>query len=398
MRASNKMTIDSSLLLAVVLLLTLGLLMVYSASFHLPTVGMTDDPLHFLKRQTYWLVFGAVALAVAALVPYHLWFRLATPLMGLGLLALIAVLLLGTITNNTRSWFGSGSIQPSEAAKLAFIIYIAAWLASKGDKVRDLSLGLVPFSIILGLVTGLIMLQPDRGTAMVVVAIAVTMFFVSGAELLQLLVGTLIGGAALAVVLLRSELALERLLIWFRSDSDPLGAVFQVRAAVNAFASGGLTGRGLGAGVQKFLPPFVHHSDTIFAVIGEELGLLGCLVVIGLYLFIAYRGMMISFHAPDGFSQLVAFGITAWFIIQAMVHIGGNTGMVPFTGITLPFISYGGSSLTMCMAAVGVLLSISRVTVERNVLVAAFALSRRNRRPRLSSASRVRRVQRRRSR
>ncbi len=374
---------DYGLLLGVVLLVVLGLMMVYSATFHLH-----PDAAYFLKRQIVWALLGSGLLWATSRVEYRLWRRFALPLMGLSFASLVAVLFVGRTVNNAQSWFSAGSIQPSEFAKLAFIIYIAAWLASKGDKVRDVSYGLIPFAILLGIVTGLILLQPDLGTAMLIVITAVAMFVIVGAELWQLFIGLLAGAPALYLVIIRSDYALQRLLSWLNPGSDPDGISFQIQGVLAALQAGGITGRGLGSGTQKFIPPYVYHTDTILSVIGEELGLLGCLVVIGLFLFIAYRGLLVAFRAPDSFSQLLAFGITCWVLFQAMVHIGGNTATLPFTGITLPFVSYGGSSLTTSLAGMGVLLSISRVGVKRKIPSAAFAFGRRNRRPRLSGTRR----------
>ncbi len=386
-RAQRKGNPDYSLLFAVVMLLMLGLVMVYSSTFHLRA-----DPVHYLKRQLLWVVLGVGLLLVTSLLDYRLWRQFALPIMAVSFFSLVAVLLVGGDVNNTQSWFGQGSIQPSEFAKLAFIVYIAAWLASKGDKIRDVTYGLIPFAILLGVVTGLILLQPDRGTALLIAGIAVAMFFVSGAEPSQLTISLFIAAVALFMVLVRSDYALQRLITWLNQGADPDGAAFQINGVLEAIHAGGITGRGLGSGTQKYIPPFVYHTDTILSVIGEEMGLLGCLIVVGLFLFVAYRGLAISFRAPDAFSMLLAFGITCWFVFQAMVHIGGNTAALPFTGITLPFVSYGGSSLTMCLTGVGLLLSISRVGVERKLPVAAFAFGRRNRRPRLSRTSRGRRT------
>jgi len=187
--------------------------------------------------------------------------------------------------------------------------------------------------------------------------------------------------------------------VFLRPATDPQGAGYQVRGVLSGLLAGGLTGRGLGAGTQKLIPPYLYHTDTILSVIGEELGLLGCLVVMGLFLFLAYRGLLISFRSPDAFATLAAFGISCWILFQAIIHVGGNTANLPFTGITLPFVSYGGSSLTMCLAGVGVLLSISRATVERKLTPSAsFAFGRRHRRPRVSSARRSTRTEKRRSR
>lgn len=384
---------DLALLLAIILLVIWGLVMVYSATFHL-----RSDAAYYLKRQVLWAALGAGFLWVTSRVDYRHLGRFALPIMALSFVSLMAVLLVGSNVNHTQSWFAQGSIQPSELAKLAFINYIAAWLASKGTKIRDVTYGLIPFSVLLGIVTGLIMMQPDRGTALLIAGVAVLMFFISGAEISQLLSGILIGGVTLLVTLIRSDYALARLLQFFNPGSDPTGAGFQLQGVQAAIHAGGITGRGLGAGLQKYIPPYVYHTDTILSVIGEEFGLLGCVALIGLFVFIAYRGLMISLRAPDAFGTLLAFGLTCWVVLQAFVHIGGNTAALPFTGITLPFVSYGGSSLTMSLGGMGVLLSISRVALERKEPVAAFAFGWRNRRPRLSDTRGARRAKKRRKR
>jgi cell division protein FtsW len=279
-------------------------------------------------------------------------------------------------------------VQPSEFAKLAFIVYMAAWLASKGEKIRDVTYGLIPFAVLLGIVSGLILRQPDIGTALLIIATAMAMFFIAGAELVQLLISLVVGGAAFSLIIMNSERAYGRIITFLNPNADPSGEGYQILRILSSLRSGGIAGRGLGSGMEKYVLP-LPHTDTIFSVIGEELGLLGCLIVIGLFLFIAYRGLIISFRAPDTFSTLLAFGITCWMIFQATIHIAGNTNTLPFTGVTLPFISYGGSSLTMSLTGIGILLSISRVGVERERRTSAvFAFGRRYRRARVSRASR----------
>jgi cell division protein FtsW len=377
------------------LLVVLGMIMIYSATFQL----VDNDPGYYLKRQMLWAVLGFALLLVTSQLDYRLWRQFALPIMALSSLSLVAVLLVGHRGSSAQSWFGAGSIQPSEFAKLAFIVYISAWLASKGEKIRDVTYGLIPFGILLGFVTGLILLQPDLGTALLIVATAVAMFFISGAEPVQLVIGFVVAAPTLYAVIIRSEHAMERLTVFLRPYTDPQGAGYQVRGMLSGLLAGGLTGRGLGAGTQKLIPPYLYHTDTILSVIGEELGLLGCLVVIGLFVFLAYRGLLISFRGPDTFATLLALGISCWILFQAIIHIGGNTANLPFTGITLPFVSYGGSSLTMCLAGVGVLLSISREAVERKLTPSAsFAFGRRHGRPRLSGARRSTRTEKRRSR
>nr|MBC7245875.1 putative lipid II flippase FtsW [Chloroflexota bacterium] len=385
------MRIDYPLLFVVLVLVILGLMMIYSATF------TWEDQVAILSKQATWAVLGSVLLLFTARLDYRIWRRLALPLMGLAVLALIAVLFLGDNQEGVgaASWFHAGSIQPSEFAKLAFIIYIAAWLASKGDKIRDITYGLIPFSVLLGIVAGLILRQPDLGAAILVVAIAVAMFFIAGAEVVQLLISLVAGGAAFYLIIKNSEYAYRRIQTFLNPAADPQGDGYQIWRSLSTLSSGGIAGRGLGSGMEKYILP-LSHTDTIFSVIGEELGLLGALIVIGLFLFIAYRGLVISFRAPDTFSTLLAFGITCWILFQAIIHIASNTNTLPFTGITLPFLSYGGSSLTMCMSAMGILLSISRVGVEKERRTSAvFAFGRRNRRPYLSRSRRRGRMEKR---
>ncbi len=381
--------VDLMLLLAVAVLAVIGLMMIYSATFILGS-----DSFYYLKWQLLWLVVGAVAMYVTARIDYCRWRRFAVPLMFVAVLLLLGVLVIGHKSGNAQSWFLKGRIQPSEFAKLAFIIYIAAWLASRGDQIRDVTYGLIPFSILLGVVTGLIVLQPDLGAAVLVVVTAGSMFFVAGAEISQLMVVLIAGIPALWAIIVTWGYARSRILIFLHPESDVQGAGYQVHAILTALRMGGLFGRGLGAGTQKLIEPWVHHTDTIFAVVGEELGLVGCLIVIGLFTFLAYRGLLASFRAPDTFGMLLALGITCWIMVQALVHMAGNTATLPFTGLTLPFISYGGSSLVTCMAGVGILLNISRASVQKERKpVAAFAFGWRDRRPRLSSTRRRRRME-----
>jgi cell division protein FtsW len=382
----SKNRIDLMILLPVVMLLVIGLMMVYSATFVLG-----NDLFYYLKWQLLWVAAGATALAVISRIDYRRWRTFALPIMAAAVALLIVVLAVGHRVGNAQSWLLQGRVQPSEFAKLAFIIYIAAWLASRGDQIRDVTYGLIPFSILLGAVTALIVLQPDLGAAVLVVVTAVSMFFIAGAEISQLAVGLFAGIPTLLGIVATWDYARTRILTFLHPESDVQGAGYQVHAILTALRTGGLVGRGLGAGTQKFIEPWVHHTDTIFAVIGEELGLIGCLIVIGLFTLFAYRGLLTAFRAPDTFGMLLALGITCWILVQTLVHMAVNTATLPFTGLTLPFISYGGSSLVTCMAGVGILLSISRASVQKErKSVAAFAFGWRNRRPRLSSTRRRR--------
>lgn len=355
--------IDYPLLLTVAVLLVIGLVMVYSASFGTQMDANGRPTTRFLVRQAEWAAIGTVALAVMALVDYQAWRRFSVLIMAGALLVLVALLFVrgGGEDATAQRWLLGNSVQPSEMVKLAVVIYIADWLASKGEKIRQLTYGMVPFAILLGMITGLIVLQPNFSTAMLIVATAVAMFFVAGADVRQLLIGGLVGGASLAALVRTSAYRWSRVVTFIENPlRDPLGRGYQTVQAIYALQAGGPLGVGLGNSVQKMGYLYAPHTDAIFAIIGEELGLLGALFIVGLYVVLAYRGLRIALRCSDPFGTLLATGVTSWLIFQAFLHIGVVTATVPFTGITLPFVSFGGSSLVASMAAVGLLLSVSR--------------------------------------
>lgn len=357
--------IDYPLLLTVAILLVFGLVMVYSASFGLAlqnsTVELPRATAYYLVRQLQWVGIGTVAMVFMALVDYQAWRRWAIPILGGVFLILVALLLMRTGEEEAQRWLLGNSVQPSEICKLGLIIYISAWLASKGEKIRQLTYGMIPFAILLGIVTGLIVMQPNYSTAFLIIGMAIAMFFVAGADVAQLLIGFVVGGASLALLVRSSSYHWNRVLTFVASPlSDPLGDGYQIARAIFALQSGGLTGVGLGDSVQKMGYLFAAHTDAIFAVIGEELGLIGGLGVIALYGILGYRGFHIAAKCRDPFGTLLAIGVTSWFVLQAALHIGVVTATAPPTGITLPFVSFGGSSLVSCMAGVGLLLSVSR--------------------------------------
>jgi cell division protein FtsW len=358
--------IDYPLLLTVAGLVVIGLVMVYSASFGLDMAELGKPTTYFLVRQVQWVALGTVALVAMALINYESWQQWAVPIMAAALLTLAALLFMRGGDENAQRWVMGNSVQPSEIVKLAVVIYIAAWLASKGEKIRQLTYGMVPFAILLGLVTGLIVLQPNFSTALLIVVTAVAMLFVAGADITQLLIGGVVGGVSLGVLVRTSEYRWNRVVTFVTNPlRDPLGRGYQTVRAIFALQTGGPTGVGLGGSVQKMGYLYAPHTDAIFAVIGEELGLVGSLFMIALYGMLAYRGLRIARRCRNPFGGLLATGLTSWLTFQAAVHIAVITATVPFTGITLPFVSFGGSSLVACMAAVGVLLSISRSAGRR---------------------------------
>jgi cell division protein FtsW len=275
-----------------------------------------------------------------------------------------------TINGSTR-WLEIGGLprfQPTEVAKLAVVIFLAHWLTSRGGDVASFRRGLVPFVIMIGLLAGLILMEPDLGTTGVVVLTGFTMFYVAGARMWQLLLLVPVGLAGLAGMLLLRPYQLDRVETFMDPFADAAGAGYQTVHGLYALALGGLTGQGLGVSRQPtglLLP--AAENDFIFAVVGQEFGLLGGLIVIGLFLLLAWRGMRIAMHAPDTFGGLLALGITAWLTFQAFINIGVVVNLLPLTGMPLPFLSDGGTSLVVVLAAVGILLSISRETVTRGV-------------------------------
>jgi cell division protein FtsW len=360
---------DYVLLATVGSLVALGLVMVYSASF-VEAYTLHENQYYYLIRQLVGATIGAIGLLAAARIDYRFWRRYSVQLMGAALLLLFLVLILPasmTEVNGSRSWirFGEGvlglfSVQPAELTKFAIIIYFADWLSRRSDKVGNVTYGLIPFGVMLGLVCGLVMLQPDLGTTMVLVLIGGIIYFAAGANLWH--VAGAAGLGAFSFWLLVNVIGFRNYRILAFQDPwkyyDSFG--FQPIHALFALGSGGIFGQGLGQGRQKFnwLPQ--AHTDTIFAIIGEELGLVGTVAVLTAFAIIAYRGFRIAGRAPNPFAALVAVGISSWICFQALINIAVTTSLIPFTGLTLPFLSYGGTSLYTFMIAVGVLLNISR--------------------------------------
>jgi cell division protein FtsW len=355
-KAETKGPIDWILLGTTVALIAVGLMMVYSSTSDL---GYRDyhDAAYFFKRQSMWLGIGVLAMLVASRLDYRHWMKVSIPIMAVTLLML---LFLVVFRKDERHMIGQ-SISPVELAKLAVIIYIGHWLSSRGDLLRKLPYGLLPFTIMVGVVAGLVLAQPDISEAMVIVLVAVAMFFLAGADLLQFVIGIVGGLGAFAFVINHIPQAMERLMPFFKDWQNPLTSNNdQLREGLLALGSGGLLGLGPGSGRMKYgwLP--AAHTDSIFAIVGEELGLVGCLLLIGLFALLVYRGLRIAILAPDTFGRLLASGITCWIGAQALINMAVVTGTMPFTGIALPFISVGGSSLVTCMIGVGIMLSISR--------------------------------------
>ena len=373
---------DYPLLIAAGALVAIGLMMVYSTTFDWG-YQQYGDAAYFLVRQGLWLLLGIAAMLVMMRVDYGAWRRFSIPLMGGALVVLIAVLLLGQEQFGAQRSFFGGSIQPAELVKLIAVMYIADWLSSKGEKIRDVGYGLVPFAVLIGAIAGLIVLQPDFGTAGVIVAVAGIMFFLAGADIGQILAGLVVSSGTFLLLIANSPHAQARIQSYLDMLNDPAQASYHVQQALIALGSGGLFGLGPGASRQKFGYLPVPHTDSVFAVLGEELGLIGALIVIGLFAFLAYRGFRIALRAPDAYGTLTATGVTCWIVIEALINIAVMIGILPLTGIPLPFISYGGSALVSLLAAIGLLQSIARGSRKGFTGSALMDRRRRNGWPRL---------------
>ena len=352
-----------ALLLLVVALNVVGLVMVLSAS-SVQSLTETGSAWSYFLKEVSWVGLGCVALLATLRLDYRHWRRVA-PLLLLGSGMLLLVVLVpgvGIKVNGARSWLGSGPIrfQPSELAKLALLLYCADLLARRAHRVHETRLTLRPVLAVVAVVVLLMMLQPDLGTTMVLGAIVLAVLFVAGVPLLPLTGVTLAGGAAALALALWAPYRRARVLAFLHPSDDPMSTGYQINQSLMGVASGQLTGVGLGESRAKygFLPN--AHTDFIFAIISEELGLLGALAVVALFVAFAVFGTRTALRAPDRFGTLVAAGITAWVLSQALVNIGGVVGLLPITGLTLPFVSFGGTSLVVCMAATGILLNIAR--------------------------------------
>jgi len=360
---------DYTILVVVVALIAIGILMVYSSSA-MKAYLRDDDTLSIVGPQIGWAVLGLVAMAIMMRVDYRYLRLVSVPvyLVALVLLALVFVPSLNVVVGGSARWLKVGplpAVHPAEFAKLAMVIYLAHWFAKRGTSIKGWWTGTVPFLVIIAPIIVLVFREPDLGTTMVLGLTALAMFYLAGANMLHF--AWIVGIALVAMVVagLRGY-QLERIRTWLNPWADPLGTGFHTIQGLLALGLGGILGAGLGESRLAgglFLPN--ASNDYIFAIIGEEFGLIGGVVVVGLFVVLAYSGIKVALAAPDTFGALLAAGITAWLCIQAFINIGVVVVLIPVTGITLPFISAGGSSLLISLAAVGILLSISRETIER---------------------------------
>jgi cell division protein FtsW len=357
--------VDPVLAAVVVALVGFGVVMVYSASAVQATVQY-HDPQFFLKRQAAYAIAALAALWVSSRIDYHRLYKLTYPLLALvGLLLLLCVIGFGHSGGGAARWLSIGPVhvQPAEMAKVALVIWLAYSLAKKADKIKTFTVGFLPHLIVAGVFMLLCLKQPDFGSAVVLLMLTFTMLFIAGAKVGYILGASILGGAFGAAAIRFREYRYERYLAWLHMDEHRQDLAYQPFQSVMSFGSGGPTGLGIGRGLQTLYLPEAH-TDFVAAIIGEELGFLGVAALCGAYLLLVARGVRAALRAPDDFGSFLAFGLSTMFGVQALVNLAVALAVLPTKGLTLPFVSFGGSSLLMNAIAAGVLLNISRQSGE----------------------------------
>ena len=387
---SFRLNLDVPLTALVIALLVVGLMMVYSASWKsAQSAGEVDS--YYLGRQLTFVLIAAASVVALSLFDYHRYQRLLLPMMALAMIMLIGVLLKGEDRyNSTRTLF-NGSVQPSEFAVLALIVYLAFWLYSKREVINILSFGLVPMMVILGIFGALILEQPDFSAAITIFVMGGIMFYLAGAELRQVI---LVVVAALIIgflIIHFTNTGRDRWDKYLAGLNNPTAASDHMQRVFEAITRGGLFGVGIGKSITKFTGLPVPWTDSIYAVIVEETGLLGGAFILSLYMFILWRGMQIAKRAPDQLGRLLAGGVTFWIVFDALLNMGVMVSVFPFAGNALPLISYGGSSMVSTMAGIGILMNVHRsssqkdsANIEGRSYGAVIDMRRRDRRRRVS--------------
>lgn len=361
--AKTRSVPDLWMIAATLGILAIGVVMVYSAS---AVAAFHDygDSYYYVKRQLLFAVLGIAAMFVTMNVDYTLWRKWAGPalLMCFGLLIIVLIPGVGVVRGGARSWLGIGSfgIQPSEFMKLAMILFLAKFLSERQNMITQFRKGLFPPLAIIGAAFGLIMLQPDLGTGAVMIGASLLVIYVTGARVAHLGGLALLGLAGLGALIAAAPYRLQRITAFLDPWQDPLGAGYQSIQSLYAVAPGGLVGLGLGMSRQKYNYLPEPQTDFIFSILAEELGFIGGSLLILLFLLLIWRGMRTAITLSDPFGSLLATGIVGIFAVQVLINIGVVIGMLPVTGITLPLVSYGGSSLTLLLTALGILLNLSR--------------------------------------
>lgn len=348
------------LLVIVVALIVFGLLMLYSASWDFSRAAYDGDAMYMFNRQLMWLGLGIAAATVLAFLDYHRWRQFIVPAMAFTVLMLIVVLVMSEVRFNATRTIFNGSIQPSELAKLVSILYLAVWLYAKREMLKDITFGLIPLGVILGFVGGLIYLQPDLSAAATVLMLGGLLFFLAGGDLKQIGGLLIIAFVVAWLVVSVSLTGQQRVTDFVAGIKDPLQASYHVRRSFEAIVNGGWFGVGIGKSLSKVTGLPVPPTDSIYAVVVEELGWIGGVGLIGLFGALIWRGLVIARRAPDMLGTLISAGLVIWIGLEALINMAVMVGLLPFAGNALPFVSAGGSNLVTTLAALGILFNVSR--------------------------------------
>lgn len=359
--------IDYLLLIGIIIISGFGLIMIYSASY-VWALYKFNDSYKFVKTQALFLLIGYILMYILQKIPYYIYLKKANLIFVLSFILLILVLIpgVGTIRNGSRSWFGIGGfgIQPSEFMKLGIIIFTSKYLSKNEKELSKIKKGVLPILFILIIVFGLIMLQPDFGTGVIIVITIITLLFISGVPINFFIKLSLLGIIGVVGLIIIAPYRIKRIISFLNPWSDPLGSGFQIIQSLYAIGPGGLLGLGFGNSIQKhfYLPE--PQTDFIFAIISEEFGFIGILLISLLFILIIYRGLRISINCENKFGKYLSFGITFQLAFQTILNLMVVVGLIPVTGVTLPFLSYGGSSLLITMISMAILLNISKYNEE----------------------------------
>ena len=392
---SLRLKVDVPMLVGVISVLAIGILVVFTASWDF-SWKIYGSYTYIFTRQLLWLALGLAVAGVLIFVDYRWLARFVVPMLVVTGVLLVSVLMVSEERHGAIRTILDGSIQPSELAKLVIILYVSVWLASNQLRLHDVSLGLIPLGLILGGVGGLILRQPDLSAALTIFILGGMLFFLAGGETKQIIFLVVIAMLAGWVIVWFNPTGSERMGTYIPALQDPLAASYHVRRSIGAFVSGGWLGAGITQGTVKLNDLPLPHNDSIYAVIGEEFGVWGAALMVLVYVFLLWRGLVIAKNAPDDLGRLLAGGLSFWLAMEAFFNMAGMLSLLPFAGNALPFVSAGGSSMLVSMAAVGILLNISRLSAEkqeqeeRRTFSEIVGLRRWDRRGRVSRTRRTR--------
>ena len=386
------LSFDVGLLLIVASLLVIGLLMVYSASWDV-SMAISDSQNSVFLRQVLWVALGIIGATVLNFFDYHRYRKLVVPMMIVVIIGLFAVLVIREVRYNSARSLLSGSIQPSEFAKLVSILYLSVWLTNNKDMLKDFKNYLLPLSFGIGFIVALILAQPDLSAGLTVLMLGIMLLYLAGGDWKH--VGIVILAGLLGFVFLINVMPTGRIRFaeYLSGLQNPAQSSYHIQRTYEAIIKGGAFGVGLGKATTKFTGLPLPHTDSIFAVVAEETGIVGSMIVIALYVLLIWRGFKIARNAPDQLGSLLAFGLTSWIVLEALINVAVIVGLLPFAGNALPFISAGGSSMTATMAAIGIVMNVARqgtnqAASERSTTSATVDLRRRDGRRSVSGANR----------